>query len=601
MSKDFQIGSHLAQINSPKDLKEKFTRADLPVISDELRNYLIDVLSEIGNSHFSASLGVVELAVAIHFVYNTPDDRLIWDVGHQAYGHKILTGRRDVFPTNRLLNGICGFPRREESEYDAFGVGHSSTSISALLGMAVATKYKNEKRHHVAVIGDGALSAGLAFEGLNNLGANKDLDVLIVLNDNGVSIDPDVGALMEHFKKLKLGEKATTIFENLSIRYFGPIDGHDVIALSKKLEELKLIPGPKVLHCITKKGKGYKFSEEGDPSKWHAPGAFDKETGDSLSQPSINQPPKYQDVFGKTLVELAAKNEKIIGITAAMPSGTSMLQMMNTFPNRTFDVGIAEQHAVTFSAGLATQALIPFCALYSTFTQRAYDQVIHDVALQDLKVIFCLDRAGLVGADGATHHGVYDIAFLRTIPNMIVAAPMNEVELRNMMFSAQLPTQQHPFSIRYPRGRGVMLDWEKPFESIQIGKGRIVRKGTDLVFLSFGTVGNDALKACQELEKRGVSCALFDMRFAKPLDNELLNFAFSSYDKIITVEDGAVLDGFGSAVSEEATQLGYSGKIHRLGVPDRFVLHGTQEELHHQCGYDVEGMIRAGMELYSLR
>lgn len=601
MSKDFQIGSHLAQINSPKDLKEKFTRADLPVISDELRNYLIDVLSEIGNSHFSASLGVVELAVAIHFVYNTPDDRLIWDVGHQAYGHKILTGRRDVFPTNRLLNGICGFPRREESEYDAFGVGHSSTSISALLGMAVATKYKNEKRHHVAVIGDGALSAGLAFEGLNNLGANKDLDVLIVLNDNGVSIDPDVGALMEHFKKLKLGEKATTIFENLSIRYFGPIDGHDVIALSKKLEELKLIPGPKVLHCITKKGKGYKFSEEGDPSKWHAPGAFDKETGDSLSQPSINQPPKYQDVFGKTLVELAAKNEKIIGITAAMPSGTSMLQMMNTFPNRTFDVGIAEQHAVTFSAGLATQALIPFCALYSTFTQRAYDQVIHDVALQDLKVIFCLDRAGLVGADGATHHGVYDIAFLRTIPNMIVAAPMNEVELRNMMFSAQLPTQQHPFSIRYPRGRGVMLDWEKPFESIQIGKGRIVRKGTDLVFLSFGTVGNDALKACQELEKRGVSCALFDMRFAKPLDNELLNFAFSSYDKIITVEDGAVLGGFGSAVSEEATQLGYSGKIHRLGVPDRFVLHGTQEELHHQCGYDVEGMIRAGMELYSLR
>lgn len=587
----YNIGKFLAQIDSPQDLKEKFSLEQLPTVANELREYLIDVLSDIGNSHFSASLGVIELAVALHYVYNTPYDRLVWDIGHQAYGHKVLTGRRDVFPTNRLLDGICGFPRREESEYDTFGVGHSSTSISALLGMAVASNYKKENRYHVAVIGDGAMTAGLAFEGLNNLGAFKDLNILIILNDNGVSIDPEVGALIEHLKQLKAGTTTNNLFESLSIHYEGPIDGHDVVGMVKKIQELKDVPGPKILHCITKKGKGFKFSEEGNPTQWHAPGAFDKDTGVIIKN-ATNKAPKYQDVFGETLVELAEKNEQIVGVTAAMPTGTSMIQLMNRFPNRTFDVGIAEQHAVTFSAGLATEELIPFCALYSTFTQRAYDQIIHDVALQDLKVIFCLDRAGIVGADGATHHGAYDIAFLRTVPNMIVAAPMNEMELRNLMYTAQLSEQTHPFSIRYPRGKGQNEDWKLPFERIEIGKGRRIKQGIDLAILSFGTIGNQALTAIDEVEKQGKSIALYDMRFAKPLDKDLLKQVFGQFNQIITLEDGAILGGFGSAVSEYATEIVYHGTIQHAGIPDAFIQHGTPEQLQHICGYDVEGLVR---------
>lgn len=625
----YKAGPYLEQIIIPKDLREKFTIEDLPQVSDELRQYIVDVISEIGNSHFGASLGVVELTVALHYVFNTPEDQLVWDVGHQAYGHKILTGRRDVFHTNRTKGGISGFPKRSESEYDTFGVGHSSTSISAALGMAVASRYKGDNRQHIAVIGDGAMTAGMAFEGLNHAGFEKDANLLVILNDNCMSIDPNVGALKEYLTDIttshtynkvkdevwkmlgkisKFGPDAQTIaskisnalkgsilkqsnlFESLNFRYFGPVDGHDAINLAKILEDLKDIPGPKILHCITKKGGGYKFSEEGNPTQWHAPGIFNKDTGEIVKiVPKSPQPPKYQDVFGHTIVELAEKNEKIMGITPAMPSGCSLNIMMKAMPNRAFDVGIAEQHAVTFSAGLATQGLIPFCNIYSSFMQRAYDQVLHDVAIQNLNVVFCLDRGGLVGADGATHHGAYDMAYMRHIPNMIVAAPMNEQELRNMMFTAQLENKG-PFTIRYPRGNGVMTEWKTPFEEITIGKGQKITNGSDIAILTIGHPGNFVKEANENLKSLGVSIAHYDMRFVKPIDELLLHEVFSKFKKVITVEDGCLTGGFGSAVIEFMADHQYQAEIIRLGIPDRYINHGTQEELWKECGFDSTGI-----------
>lgn len=626
----YKAGPYLEQIIIPKDLREKFTIEDLPQISDELRQYIVDVISEIGNSHFGASLGVVELTVALHYVFNTPDDQLVWDVGHQAYGHKILTGRRDVFHTNRIKGGISGFPKRSESEYDTFGVGHSSTSISAALGMAVASRYKGEKnKQHIAVIGDGAMTAGMAFEGLNHAGFEKDANLLVILNDNCMSIDPNVGALKEYLTDIttshtynkvkdevwkmlgkisKFGPDAQTIaskisnalkgsilkqsnlFESLNFRYFGPVDGHDSINLAKILEDLKDIPGPKILHCITKKGGGYKFSEEGNPTQWHAPGIFNKDTGEIVKiVPKSPQPPKYQDVFGHTIVELAEKNDKIMGITPAMPSGCSLNIMMKAMPDRAFDVGIAEQHAVTFSAGLATQGLIPFCNIYSSFMQRAYDQVLHDVAIQNLNVVFCLDRGGLVGADGATHHGAYDMAYMRHIPNMIVAAPMNEQELRNMMFTAQLENKG-PFTIRYPRGNGVMTEWKTPFQEITIGKGQKITNGSDIAILTIGHPGNFVKEANENLKPLGISIAHYDMRFVKPVDELLLHEVFSKFKKVITIEDGCLTGGFGSAVIEFMADNNYQAEIIRLGIPDRYINHGTQEELWKECGFDSKGI-----------
>jgi 1-deoxy-D-xylulose-5-phosphate synthase len=633
----YKAGPLLDQITIPQDLRERMTIDDLPQVSDELRQYIVDVISEIGNSHFGASLGVIELTVALHYVFNTPYDQLVWDVGHQAYGHKILTGRREQFHTNRTKGGISGFPKRSESEYDTFGVGHSSTSISAALGMAVANRYKGEKdRHHIAVIGDGAMTAGLAFEGMNHAGFEKDANLLVVLNDNCMSIDPNVGALKEYLtdittshtynkvkdevwkllgKVSKFGPDAQTIvskishalkgsllkqsnlFESLNFRYFGPVDGHDVIGLAKVLEDLKDIPGPKILHCITRKGAGYKYSEEGNPTKWHAPGVFNKETGEIIKVvPKSPQPPKYQDVFGHTIVELAETNDKIMGVTPAMPSGCSLTFMMEAMPDRAFDVGIAEQHAVTFSAGLATQGLIPFCNIYSSFMQRAYDQVIHDVALQNLQVVFCLDRGGLVGADGATHHGAYDIAYMRSIPNMIVSAPMNESELRNLMFTAQ--AENHgPFSIRYPRGNGVMTEWKTAMKAVKIGTGRKLTSGEDIAILTLGHVGNFAQEAIKTLKEDGASVAHYDMRFAKPVDELMLHEVFSKFDKIITIEDGTVVGGFGSAVIEFMADHGYSAKVVRLGIPDAYIHHGTPEQLHAQCGFDVQSICAKVREL----
>ncbi|MFT7343728.1 MAG: 1-deoxy-D-xylulose-5-phosphate synthase, partial [Lentimonas sp.] len=586
----YKAGPFLEKINLPEDLRKHFTVDDLPQVSDELRQYIVDVISEIGNSHFGASLGVVELTVALHYVFNTPYDQLVWDVGHQAYGHKILTGRRDVFHTNRNKGGISGFPKRTESEFDTFGVGHSSTSISAALGMAVANNSKGQKqRQHIAVIGDGAMTAGLAFEGLNHAGYEKDANLLVILNDNCMSIDPNVGALNQYLtdittshtynkvkdevwkllgKVSKFGPDAQTIaskmstalktsllkesnfFESLNFRYFGPVDGHDAIGLAKILEDLKDIPGPKLLHCVTRKGAGYKYSEEGNPTQWHAPGVFNKDTGEIVKViPKTPQPPKYQDVFGHTIVELAEKNEKIMGVTPAMPSGCSLNIMMKAMPKRAFDVGIAEQHAVTFSAGLATQGMVPFCNIYSTFMQRAFDQVLHDVAIQNLNVVFCLDRAGVVGADGATHHGAYDMAFMRCVPNMIVSAPMNEEELRNLMFTSQLP-DQGPFTIRYPRGKGVMTEWKTPMKEIKIGQGRKLTSGTDVAILTIGHPGNFAVSAINNLKEKGLSVAHYDMRFVKPIDEVMLHEVFSKFEKVITVEDGCVMGGFGSAVIE---------------------------------------------------
>jgi 1-deoxy-D-xylulose-5-phosphate synthase len=622
----------LDKINDPSDIR-KLEPADLVRLSAELRQFIIDVVSS-NPGHFGASLGVVELTVALHYVYNTPYDKIIWDVGHQAYGHKILTGRRDRFHTNRKYKGISGFPKMSESEYDAFGVGHSSTSISAALGMAVAAQRKGENRHVVAVIGDGAMTAGMAFEGLNNSGIEKS-NLLVILNDNNIAIDANVGALKEYlldittsktynrFKddvwkilgkigrlgpnarslasQLEAGLKSTildksNLFEGMNFRYFGPIDGHDILHLSEVLKDLKDIPGPKLLHCLTIKGKGFKHAEE-NQTKFHAPGLFNKETGEIFPSLKEEGPLLYQDVFGKTVLQLARANEKIYGVTPAMPTGCSLSFMMEEFPERTFDVGIAEQHAVTFSAGLATQGLVPFCNIYSSFLQRAYDQIIHDVALQNLKVVFCIDRGGLVGSDGATHHGFFDIAFMRNIPNMIVTAPMDDIELRNLMYTAQLDKIKSPFSIRYPRGCGMHADWNQPFSEIEIGKSRKLSEGKDIAILSFGHPGNFAATAVKELTKENITAEHLDMRFAAPLDTEALHTLFGKFNKIITVEDGMLKGGFGSAIVEFMSDNGYSAEIKRLGIPDYFIEQGTQEELIRDCGFDTAGIVRAAKEM----
>ncbi|MCU0388260.1 MAG: 1-deoxy-D-xylulose-5-phosphate synthase [Chitinophagaceae bacterium] len=622
-------GPLLQKIDSPADLK-MLNREQLHQVCDELRQYIIDVVSVHGG-HFAASLGVVELSVALHYVYNTPYDQLVWDVGHQAYGHKILTGRRDNFPSNRKYKGLSGFPKRSESEYDTFGVGHSSTSIGAALGMAIAAKYKGEDRKSVAIIGDGAMTAGMAFEAMNHAGVS-DADMLIILNDNCMSIDPNVGALKEYLTdislsptynklkddiwnalgKLPVGKNFTrsmahklaeglkgaisssaNLFEALKLRYFGPIDGHNIAKLVDTLEDLKKIPGPKILHIITTKGKGYALAEK-DQTKWHAPGLFDKVTGEIVKKAiTAPQPPKYQDVFGHTIIELAEINDKIFGITPAMPSGSSLKYMMEKMPSRALDVGICEQHAVTLSAGLATQGMRVFCNIYSSFMQRAYDQAVHDVAIQKLPVVFCLDRAGLVGEDGPTHHGAYDIPYFRCIPYMVISAPMNEQELRNLMFTAQLEKNNYPFVIRYPRGEGVMPEWKTPFEEIEIGKGRKLRDGQDVAILTFGHPGNFAKKAIGQLNTEGIYPGHYDMRFVKPLDEALLHEVFAKYDRIVTVEDGTTIGGFGSAILEFMAEHGYKADLKMLGIPDRLVEHGTLKELHAECGYDANGIANA--------
>ena len=621
-------GSLLAQINSPEDLKN-FSKDSLVQVCQELRQFIIDNVSVYGG-HFGASLGVVELTVALHYVLNTPKDQLVWDVGHQAYGHKILTGRRDVFHTNRVYGGLSGFPKRTESEYDTFGVGHSSTSISAALGMAMASKYTGAPLQHVAVIGDGSLTGGMAFEALNHAGVSG-TNLLIILNDNCMSIDPNVGALKDYltdittshtYNKVKdevwnmLGKlskfgssaqeiiskvegaiksavlKQSNLFESLNLRYFGPVDGHDVDHLVEILKDLKDIPGPKILHCITVKGKGYGPAESGNKTTWHAPGTFDKLTGEIYKKtPSTPQAPKYQDVFGHTLIELAEQDSRIMGVTPAMPSGSSMNLMMAAMPDRAFDVGIAEQHAVTFSAGMATQGLVPFCNIYSSFMQRAYDQVVHDVCLQKLPVVFCLDRAGFAGADGPTHHGAYDIAYFRCVPNLVVSAPMNEEELRNLMYTGSL--YGGPFSIRYPRGNGVMPNWKTPFQRIPVGQGRCIKPGEEVAILTLGHIGNYAVEACESLEKEGLNPAHYDMRFVKPLDEKLLHEIFTNFKKVITVEDGCLMGGFGSAVLEWMVDQGYQAQVKRLGIPDDIIEHGEQLELHRDCGFDPEGIANA--------
>ena len=629
-----EAGALLKEINSPDDLK-KLGKEELYKVCDELRQYIVDVVSVHGG-HFAASLGVVELSVALHYVYNTPYDQLVWDVGHQAYGHKILTGRRDNFHTNRKYGGLSGFPKRTESPYDAFGVGHSSTSISAALGMAIAAKYNGEKdRKSVAVIGDGSMTAGMAFEAMNHAGVT-DADMLVILNDNCMSIDPNVGSLREYltdittshtYNKLKddiwntLGKlpiggnfsremasklehsikgfinKRSNLFESMNMRYFGPIDGHNITKLVDTLKDLRDIPGPKLLHIITTKGKGYALAEK-DQTKWHAPGLFDKVTGEIFKKTfDTPQPPKYQDVFGKTIVELAEKNKKIFGITPAMPSGSSLKFMMDEMPDRAFDVGICEQHAVTLSAGMATQGLKVFCNIYSSFMQRAYDQVVHDVAIQKLPVVFCLDRAGLVGDDGPTHHGVYDIPYMRCIPNMIVSAPMNESELRDLMYTAQLDSINLPFVIRYPRGEGMMPEWKTTMKEIEIGKGRKLKDGKDIAILSFGHPGNFAAAAIRNLISEGITPGHYDMRFAKPLDEEMLHEVFSRYSKIITVEDGTVVGGIGAAILEFMATHGYKADVSILGIPDRIVEHGSQKELHKECHYDADAIAATAREM----
>jgi 1-deoxy-D-xylulose-5-phosphate synthase len=622
----------LNTINSPADLK-KLSEADLLQVCRELREFIIEEVS-CNPGHLGASLGVVELTVALHYVYNTPYDQLIWDVGHQAYGHKILTGRRDVFHTNRKFKGISGFPKMSESEYDSFGTGHSSTSISAALGMAVAANRKGEtNRHTVAIIGDGALTGGMAFEGLNNAGIERS-NILVILNDNNMAIDPNHGALNDYLMDIttsrtwnrfkedtwkilgvlsKIGPdtrrmvqtlenaikhmilKQSNLFESLHFRYFGPVDGHDVMHLVKILDDMKNIDGPKLLHILTKKGKGVHLAEI-NQTVYHAPGKFDKVTGEIIEEEPSGFPPKYQEVFGHTLVELARMNPKIMGITPAMPSGSSMNLMMAEMPDRTFDVGIAEQHAVTFSAGLAAQGFIPFCNIYSSFMQRAFDQVIHDIALQKLPVVFCLDRGGLVGTDGPTHHGAFDLAYMRIIPDVVVSAPMNEEELRNLMFTAQEGTHG-PFVIRYPRGQGVMTDWRKPLASLPIGKGRMIKDGTGVAVLSVGHPGNHVVKAFQILEKESIKPAHYDMRFIKPLDEGLLHEIFNRFPKVITVEDGTIAGGFGSAVAEFMVRHRYGSTFRMLGIPDEFIEHGTQRQLYRECGFDPEGIASAVREI----
>jgi 1-deoxy-D-xylulose-5-phosphate synthase len=615
-------GPILAKVNSVEDLR-KLNLEELPQLSEEIREFIIDVVSH-RPGHLGANLGTIELAVALHYVFNTPYDKLIWDVGHQAYAHKILTGRKDRFHTNRSYKGISGYPRMQESEFDAFGTGHSSTSISAALGMAVASALQGEnKRQHIAVIGDGSMTAGMAFEAMNHAGVSKS-NIIVILNDNGIAIDNNVGALKEYLtdittsrfynrlkgnvwnivkgqnirrfiKKVLFSTKTaivkqSNLFESLNFRYFGPVDGHDLQRLTKILSDLKDIPGPKLLHCITVKGKGYKQAEN-EQTKFHAPGLFDKKTGQLVETVCENKGPKYQVVFGRTLVELAESNLKIVGITPAMLTGCSMNIMAKRFPDRTFDVGIAEQHAVTFSAGLAVQGLLPYCNIYSSFMQRAYDQIVHDVALQNLHVVFCIDRGGLVGEDGATHHGSFDLAYLHSIPNMVVAAPMNEIELRNLMYSAQF--YEGPYAIRYPKANGMFADWQKPFEQLETGKGRRIREGKGIAIITLGLVGNFAEKACEELEKEGISPALYDMRFLKPLDTELLHEAFIRYPRIITIEDGSIIGGLGSAVLEFMADNGYKARVQRLGIPDRFIEQGSPDDLYAECGFDKAGIIAA--------
>jgi len=629
-------GQLLSGINSPDDLNN-LKDHELLQLCGELRDFIVDQVSIFGG-HFGASLGVVELTVAIHHVFNAPYDQLVWDVGHQAYGHKILTGRKEQFHTNRKYKGLSGFPKRSESEYDTFGVGHSSTSISAALGMAVASSQKDEKdRHHIAVIGDGAMTGGMAFEAMNHAGVSN-ANLLIILNDNCMSIDPNVGALKDYltdittsgtYNKVRdeiwnvLGKiskfgpdareiaskvensvksfllKQSNLFESLNLRYFGPVDGHDVNHLVHVLNDLKKIPGPKILHCVTVKGKGFKQAEE-NQTKWHAPGTFDKITGEiHKNVPDKPQPPKYQEVFGHTLVELAKSDDKILGVTPAMPSGSSLDIMMREMPDRAFDVGIAEQHAVTFSAGLATQGMTPFCNIYSSFMQRAYDQVVHDVCIQKLPVVFCLDRAGVAGADGPTHHGAYDISYMRCLPHMIVSAPMNEQELRNLMYTASL-YKDGPFTIRYPRGKGVMPEWKTPFEEIEIGKGRKLFSGSDVAILTIGHVGNFGVKALQVLLSEGLKVGLYDMRFVKPIDEELLHEVFQQYKYVITVEDGCLMGGFGSAILEFMADKEYHSQVVRLGMPDKVIEHGEQAELYEECGYDSEAIVGAVHRLVKL-
>jgi 1-deoxy-D-xylulose-5-phosphate synthase len=619
----------LNTIEGPDDMKS-LGPEQLRQLSSELRQFIIEIVSS-NPGHFGASLGVVELTVALHHVFNAPYDQIIWDVGHQAYGHKILTGRRDNFHTNRKYGGISGFPKPSESKYDAFGVGHSSTSISAALGMAAGNDYKGQDdRQVVAIIGDGSLSGGMAYEALNNAGhAGKNL--LVILNDNHISIDPSVGAMKEYlldittskaYNKVKgdvwnlLGFlskiapnarnyaqkienavksivlKQSNLFESLNFRYFGPVDGHDVIHLAEVLRDMKDIPGPKILHVITQKGKGFAKAEE-NQTAFHSPGKFNMHTGEMIKMVVDGpQAPLYQDVFGETILELAKLNKKIVGITPAMPTGSSLKLMMDEMPDRTYDVGIAEQHAVTFSAGLAAAGMTPFCNIYSSFMQRAYDQVIHDVALQNLPVVFFLDRAGLVGSDGATHHGAYDLAFFRCIPNMVISSPLNEIEMRDLMFTAQLKPEG-PFVIRYPRGKGVMVDWKQPFSKIEIGKGQQLKDGNDIAILSFGPIGHEATRAIEVLKKEQISVAHYDMRFLKPIDNKLLQSVFTRFDKIITLEDASIIGGLGSAVIEYMNDNSYKAKIVRLGIPDKFVEHCTQEELYRDCGYDAEGIAKS--------
>lgn len=620
----------LESINTPSDLK-KLNKNQLPQLCDELRQFIIDELSQ-NPGHLGSSLGVVELSVALHYVFNTPYDRVVWDVGHQAYAHKILTGRRELFHTNRQFKGISGFPSPKESEYDSFGTGHSSTSISAALGMSVAAKLKGEDlRQVVAVIGDGSLTGGLAFEGLNNASINPN-NLLIILNDNGIAIDPiksGIGKFLSNIhtsatynsfrfaiykilkwlhlmnderknKIIRLGNslKASNInknniFEGLNIRYFGPIDGHDIQGLVHKLGKIKRFEGPKVLHCITVKGKGYKSAED-SATVWHAPGIFNKETGERIKENNEQQPPLFQDVFGHTLLELAKENDKIVGITPAMPSGCSMCFMMKEMPHRVFDVGIAEGHAVTFSAGLAKEGLIPFCNIYSSFMQRAYDNVIHDVALQNLKVILCLDRAGIVGSDGATHQGEFDMAYFRCIPNLTIASPYNEIELRNLMFTAL--HHNGPFVIRYPRGKGYVVDWRKPMEVLPIGKGRCLKKGNQLAVISIGPIGNKVADAIELLDDDKEKVAHYDLRFVKPLDTDLLNEIGDNFSKIITVEDGVLNGGVGSEILEFMSEKHYQIQVERMGIPDQFVEHGTPNELYEMLGLDAKSIYKKIVE-----
>lgn len=640
--KQVEAGPILRQIQSPEDLR-KLPEHDLPQVCAELRDFLIRQIAEVGG-HFGASLGVVELTVALHYVFNTPEDRIVWDVGHQAYGHKVLTGRRERLHTIRQWGGLSGFPVREESVYDTFGVGHSSTSIAAAVGMAVASRLQgNSDRVHIAVIGDGALTAGLAYEALNNAGVFPELNLLIILNDNRMSIDPNVGALVQYLTDLtttslynrireeiwkwlgkvplkgkqlqalasrletslkNLISRRSNIFEGFGIRYFGPEDGHDVLRLVQVLRDLKQIQGPRLLHLVTVKGKGYPPAEE-DQVKWHSTGRFDVRTGKPLDRKKSPAPPKYQDVFGTTIIELAEQNDRIVGITPAMPTGSSLRMMMEKMPDRAFDVGIAEQFAVTFAAGLACEGMIPYVAIYSTFLQRAYDQVIHDVALQNLHVVFCIDRAGLVGNDGPTHHGAFDIAYLRCIPNLILSAPRNESELRNLMYTAQLDHIRQPFAIRYPRGQGVLINWRTPFKEIPIGKGEILQEGEDVAIFAYGHPVNFALEAARILQENwGVSPWVIDARFAKPLDEELLEKVTGRVRYLITVEDGVIHGGFGSAVLEFLAEKGLLSRLRtfrRLGIPDVFVPHGSPDQQRAFCGFDPRGIVQTALEILRIR